>query len=215
MEEGNRKRGRDQVEEEVGRKEEEVVATKRSREEEDREEEEGRANNGSFDDILSLLESEEDEPGNPNLSSFMTTLQQELSSSSSEPGQPSGTVPDGAHFDRPDPFSGVLDDPHPQEVMRYLLEASDDELGIPPSPVDPSPHARDEEEGEREALLHQSCLEREDIVQLDFEEKGVATGVLERESLSDDGWWEMADQTANYYELLHSQICYDDLKIEI
>uniref|UniRef100_A0A5K1AS57 Uncharacterized protein n=2 Tax=Nymphaea colorata TaxID=210225 RepID=A0A5K1AS57_9MAGN len=221
MEETNRKRGRDQVDEEIGEKEEEVVAAKRSREEEEQDDEEqGRTKNGSFDDILSLLESEEDEPSNPYLSSFMTTLQQELSSSSSsssssEPTQPAGTEPDGAQFDRPDPLSDVVDAPQPQEVMRYLLEASDDELGIPASPVDPSPLEREGGEGEAEALLHQSYVEREGIDQLDFDEKGLPSGVLERESLSFDGLWEMEDQRANYYDFLNSQLCYDDLKIEI
>ncbi|KAF3794198.1 hypothetical protein EJ110_NYTH07823 [Nymphaea thermarum] len=146
-------------------------------------------------------------------------LSSSSSSSSSEPTQPAGTEPDGAQFDRPDPLSGVVDAPQPQEVMRYLLEASDDELGIPASPVDPSPLEREGEGGEREAeaeaLVHHSYVEREGIDQLDFDEKGLPSGVLERESLSYDGLWEVDDQTANYYDFLNSQLCYDDLKIEI
>lgn len=71
-------------------------------------------------DILSLLE-EEDDDSTEDLSSLMKTLEHELS-----------TVPelhtDGSFLSS---SSSLLGEEESESVMRHLLEASDDELGLP------------------------------------------------------------------------------------
>ncbi|KAL4278118.1 hypothetical protein GQ457_03G012030 [Hibiscus cannabinus] len=99
----------------------------------------------SYNHILSLLEAEEDDP-NHDLSSLITTLQHELSSHHPLPypttnNQPTTTA------DATNPVTGTEEEYHSsvtsslkedggnqddkEQVMRHLLEASDDELGIP------------------------------------------------------------------------------------
>ncbi|KAK4788785.1 hypothetical protein SAY86_020104 [Trapa natans] len=72
-----------------------------------------------YEDIISLLDDEEDEP-HQDVSHLMTTLQQEISSPSfAEP-----SVADGGPGETDGEDEG-------EKVMRHLLEASDDELGLP------------------------------------------------------------------------------------
>ncbi|KAK8655843.1 hypothetical protein V6N13_108409 [Hibiscus sabdariffa] len=103
----------------------------------------------SYNHILSLLEAEEDDP-NHDLSSLITTLQHELSShdplpypttDNSAADQPTTTA------DATNPVTGTAEEYHSsvtssleedaenqedkEQVIRHLLEASDDELGIP------------------------------------------------------------------------------------
>lgn len=94
------------------------------------EEEEVLKRQKSYKDIITLLEEEEDEP-NEDLSYLMSSLQEELSS--------------GPGLDQPGPYEmdpdnptagssgsgGEEDESEGERVMRHLLEASDDELGIP------------------------------------------------------------------------------------
>lgn len=142
----------------------------------------------SYNEILSLLESEEDEP-NEDLSSFITTLQQELSSEPESQTTPSSTVVEdyasASSSSSSSSFSScfspaVLKDHDDQEeendkerVMRHLLEASDDELGIPNRAVG-------------------------------FDEDGGFNGGDEF-SLP-QGLWELEDEAANYYTLLQSEL---------
>lgn len=78
-----------------------------------------------YSNILSLLdEEEENEEQNQDLSAIFATLQQELSSSTA------------FDFDSPpqaadDRQQAAEEDEGVKSVMRHLLEASDDELGIP------------------------------------------------------------------------------------
>ncbi|KAI5679059.1 hypothetical protein M9H77_10009 [Catharanthus roseus] len=135
----------------------------------------------SYDDILSILEEEGDEP-NEDLSDIFTSLQQELSSDSaaadilpllgSDGGSEveSGRQVTGGSIGAASECGSVRSDNELDEedervrVMRHLLEASDDELGIP--------NRVDEEinSGEGEQLF----------------------------SLG-DGMWEFEDDAANYY----------------
>lgn len=69
-----------------------------------------------YSQILSLLEEEEQDP-NQDFSSILTTLERELS-------------PGTEHDPNPTPSSGEEEE-EGERVMRHLLEASDDELGLP------------------------------------------------------------------------------------
>ncbi|XVE85889.1 hypothetical protein DITRI_Ditri17bG0127900 [Diplodiscus trichospermus] len=164
----------------------------------------------SYNHILSLLEAEEDEP-NQDLSSLITTLQQELSSDSlSDDPLPCPTTTTTLEADdQENPNTTILaaeanstctitedytsatsclkEDEDQQDdkerVIRHLLEASDDELGIP-----------------------------------NREDDGVGVGVevveYEEERFNNDGngfpfcdgLWELEDETANYYALLQSEL---------
>ncbi|GMI75356.1 hypothetical protein like AT1G69760 [Hibiscus trionum] len=94
----------------------------------------------SYNHILSLLEAEEDEP-NQDLSSLITTLQHELSSDSvfddtfvypttdtleADQENPRPATP----TETANPVTGENQDDK-EQVIRHLLQASDDELGIP------------------------------------------------------------------------------------
>ncbi|KZV16072.1 hypothetical protein F511_25904 [Dorcoceras hygrometricum] len=161
-----------------------------------------------YNPILSLLEEEEDEtepapePPSEDLSAMFTTLQQELSSSTScdstafedfdflpctavevevaelasphHHQQSSETSTSAVCSPRSGHGDGDGGDDGAKSVMRHLLEASDDELGIP---------------------------NRED------------DGVVELKSgenfpfaFSDHGLWELEDEAANYYTVLQSEL---------
>ncbi|GMH01705.1 hypothetical protein Nepgr_003544 [Nepenthes gracilis] len=158
----------------------------------------------SFKDIISILEEEEEEP-NQDLSSLMTTLQQELSSasdncgsssssdfpfidqaallsSSSSEADPSDEIfnPSTVEYCSLSPSAQIREeDDERDRVMRHLLEASDDELGIP------NIEGRSAEDG-----------------------KGVVVGEIDGGDLLhlDDGLWELEDEAANYYTLLQSEL---------
>ncbi|XP_062111641.1 uncharacterized protein LOC133823073 [Humulus lupulus] len=146
----------------------------------------------SYNDILSLLEEEEEEP-NQDLSSIITTLQQELSSKSrsdlnsfgtSETDPETTTVASSSAAEdyscssSSSSSSLVLKDDEQEvekeRVMRHLLEASDDELGIPNMDV-----GSDSGVG--------------------FDSGDFGFPVTE-------GLWELEDEAANYYALLQSEL---------
>ena len=100
------------------------TSLKRAREEEEIEiEGEDLKRQKSYKDIITLLEEDEDDP-NEDLSAIISTLQEELSSGGSasdpEPEKPSSS---GSEEEEREGEG--------EKVMRHLLEASDDELGIP------------------------------------------------------------------------------------
>lgn len=156
----------------------------------------------SYNHILSILEAEEDEP-NQDLSSIITTLQQELSSDSGFdplPFSASGTDPENptsasaaveeytssssssSSFSPPSSSSSSEalsreDDKEndKERVMRHLLEASDDELGIP----------------NRELVFDG--------------DNGVGFNDGDGFAYS-DVLWEFEDHTANYYTMLQSEL---------
>lgn len=102
------------------------ASLKRGREDEEIEieEEEDLKRQKSYKDIITLLEEDEDDP-NEDLSSIISTLLDELSSGAPDPEEPGslGSVSSsGSEEER---------EGEGEKVMRHLLEASDDELGIP------------------------------------------------------------------------------------
>ncbi|GMJ04712.1 hypothetical protein like AT1G69760 [Hibiscus trionum] len=173
----------------------EQLPSKRQREETQSSNEEPKRHK-SYNHILSLLEAEEDEPSQ-DVSSLITSLQQHLSSDSVldlpfSPSQPTTPPlkPDG--HENPTTMVSIEDyttatsslkgdedypDEDKEQVIRHLLEASDDELGIP-----------NREEG---------------VVGFEFDEgfnnggNGLALC---------DGLWELEDEAANYYTLLQSEL---------
>lgn len=152
----------------------------------------------SYNDILSILEQEEDEP-NQDLSDIFTIFQQELSSSDSTAvdhssgvgccGSGSGSGSEAESADKtcgsgaPDrattssgaaSFNEGIEEDERVRVMRHLLEASDDELGIP---------NRVEESGEEET----------------------DSGEQQQLFLSGDWKWQFEDDAANYYTFMQLQ----------
>ncbi|XP_004297314.1 PREDICTED: uncharacterized protein LOC101308457 [Fragaria vesca subsp. vesca] len=145
----------------------------------------------SYNHILSLLDEDEEEP-TQDLNSLITTLQQELSSdaltnpdqlcitsdasdasegynsSSSDSSSPSSS---SALFLKEEEESSV------ERVMRHLLEASDDELGIP-------------------HMEAGNVFEDAEEV-FSFGDNGLSLC---------DGLWELEDEAANYYALVQSEL---------
>ncbi|GLU09399.1 hypothetical protein SLE2022_262630 [Rubroshorea leprosula] len=140
----------------------------------------------SYNYILSLLESEEDEP-NQDLSSLITSLQQELSSDSTPGLVPGTTTTDSDHGTAAitvEDYTSVTSSSNSlkeeDDVIRHLLEASDDELGIPNREVGAEAVECGGEvlNGGGDALLP-------------------AWG---------DVLWELEDETANYYTWVQSEL---------
>lgn len=168
---------------------------KRQREETQIEDCEESKRHKSYSHILSLLEAEEEEP-TQDLSSLITTLQQELSSdpifnplsfptAEPDPENPtsaSATVEDqtsaSSSFSSSSSSALVLkedEEDDKERVIRHLLEASDDELGIPNREVGV---AYDRDEGFDGVDVFSLC----------------------------DGLWELEDEAANYYALMQSEL---------
>ncbi|PIN04082.1 hypothetical protein CDL12_23383 [Handroanthus impetiginosus] len=137
-----------------------------------------------YNNILSLLDEEEEEEPNQDLSAIFTTLQQELSSSTScdstafDFGSPPFTA--GEEVQHLQPTAGPStsvdcgeEDDGVKSVMRHLLEASDDELGIP--------------------------NKEDNNVEISFSENFPF-------AFSDNGLWELEDVAANYYTMLQSEL---------
>ncbi|GAB2297211.1 hypothetical protein Dimus_031325 [Dionaea muscipula] len=166
-----------------------------------------------FNDIISILEGDEEEPIH-DLSSLITTLQQEIStslfstdddpllndhitllgSSSSNPSSiTSSSEADPCEFIDASapaveymssvsfPVGDVLkegdEEKEREKEMRHLLEASDDELGIPSA------------DGGVDELVVGEINGGDDLMGLD-------DGLL----------WELEDEAANYYTLLQSEL---------
>lgn len=126
-----------------------------------------------YDEILSLLDDEELDEPHQDVSYLITTLQQELSSpSSTGPSSPSPAGDGGSKE------SGGEDER--ERVMRHLLEASDDELGLP--------SISDGSAGSGEEAFY-----------------GVNPPEL-LDDLCDGGLWELEDEAANYHALLQSEL---------
>ncbi|GAB2214071.1 hypothetical protein Droror1_Dr00018407 [Drosera rotundifolia] len=162
---------------------------KRSRgEEEDMSSEALSKKQRSFNDLVSLLEDDEEEP-NEDLSSLITSLQQELCSAShgydNVMSNDQNTLMGNSSTSSEADSSEIIDlttadrvapdeEEEREKVMRHLLEASDDELGIP------NIDGRVDE-----------------VAAMDG---GDFYGI-------DDGlFWEFDDEAANYYALLQSEL---------
>ena len=180
---------------------EESLVPKRPREEAQVEEEKGlnfeedysssSKRHNPYNHILSLLDSEE-EDSTQDLSPLMTTLQQEITCASKNtldallvcPTQENdqNTLTITSLEDNNATTSQVLkedEESDKERVMKHLLQASDDELGIP--------NKEDES--------------------LDLGEDGFKfNGGDMFSSICDGLLWELEDEAANYYDLLESQL---------
>lgn len=169
---------------------------KRQRDETQLEDGEETKRHKSYNHIISLLEVEEDEPAE-DLSSLMTSLQHELSTDDifdsipcqtietdqeNNPTTASTTTAEDCAITSSSPSSASScskeDEANDRErVMRHLLEASDDELGIPSMEVR--------------------------VNSTEYGDVGVNSG---DELALCDGLWDLEDEAANYYTLLQSEL---------
>ncbi|KAL5722713.1 hypothetical protein ACHQM5_006199 [Ranunculus cassubicifolius] len=134
----------------------------------------------SYNQILSLLEDDEEEP-NQDLSSLITSLQQEISTEITPNNNLNSSLSSSPSLQGSSSFKDSSEDEDDKDrVIRHLLEASDDELGIP--------------NGDEIGVV---IGKDEDIF-------GSVGGGFEL-SLC-DGLWEFEDETANYYTLLQSEL---------
>ncbi|XP_059316743.1 uncharacterized protein LOC132067496 [Lycium ferocissimum] len=167
---------------------ESTEAIKRSREEEYQETENQENNDNtkrpksSYNDILSILEEEEYgfESDPVSGSDIFSTLQQELMPNDgfgSDPVDESdpATTGSGKEYEEDDRSS----------VIRHLLEASDDELGIPSG----------------DGLINGS-----DLTVVEGNENENETNGGDFPFAISDGLWEFEDEAANYYSLLQSEL---------
>ncbi|KAJ4844793.1 hypothetical protein Tsubulata_034166 [Turnera subulata] len=159
----------------------------------------------TYNHILSLLDEEEEEnEATQDLSSLLTTLQQELSSDSTfdplsgaagaeaEQENPTTLTTSVEDYASSSSSSSVKEeeDNDKERVIRHLLEASDDELGIP-NMEETSSGGSGCEYGE-EGLVNGG--------------DGFSDGVEVGFSLYDDGLWEFEDVNAHYYSMLQSEL---------
>lgn len=132
--------------------------------------------------LSSNIFEEEEEVFSQDLSALLTTLQQEFSDpllgpNPEEAGPYHQAVGSGSSDCSPCSYSVVSEeDDEKERMIRHLLEASDDELGIP-NRVD-------------------SC----------DEEFNGPLDLLHNPSSLCDGLWELEDEAANYYTLLQAEL---------
>lgn len=159
----------------------------------------------SYNDILSFLDSEEDEP-NEDLSSLITTLQQEITpevvvfeeSSKTEndqnaPGNHHGSASSSSSSSYSSESSCSKEDDK-ERVIRHLLEASDDELGIPNMEVGSS---------NTTSTVSSSI---DDYGEVGFDGGDNVNGNGNIDFALCDGLWALEDEAANYYTLLQSEL---------
>ncbi|KAK9116784.1 hypothetical protein Sjap_015731 [Stephania japonica] len=137
----------------------------------------------SYNQIISLLDEDEEEP-NQDLSSFITTLQQELFSelcSSPDPLQEPDVHTSNAIEITLMSNEGSEDDHQSdmERIMRHLVEASDDELGIDP-------------------------CNKNRVGEDDQSDLGSVSGGGSDQFLLE--MWEIEDEKANFYTLLQSEM---------
>ncbi|KAI4328415.1 hypothetical protein L6164_020772 [Bauhinia variegata] len=172
---------------------EETMAAKRQREDEETQVEEWGSEEYSkrqkpYNHILSLLEADEEDP-TQDLSPLITTLQQEITASVSDSetlfsSAQENTITSTTATSIASDSSATLkedEEDDKEKIMRHLLEASDDELGIP-------------NRGEDQYGL------------MDFGGDGFNNNGSNGFSSLCDGLWELEDETANYYSLLQSEL---------
>ncbi|WOG88830.1 hypothetical protein DCAR_0208065 [Daucus carota subsp. sativus] len=141
--------------------------------------------------LVSFLEQEEEETvvSSQDLSLFFSTLQQELFSDPHGDHQtllvdPSTEDWNPCSYSVAEKEDSIGDDDK-ESVIRHLLEASDDELGLPnDAGVDRTA---------RSGTSDEDC-------------NGVDDDCKQSSSLFCDGLWELEDEAANYYTLLQSQL---------
>ncbi|KAJ4916561.1 Uncharacterized protein Rs2_02111 [Raphanus sativus] len=170
----------------------ETAPIKRHREEETLPEEEtikrqkpsSSSSSSNNDQILRLLD-DSDEINQPNndLTSFINALQQEISSNDKNATVSGASNVEASSTSSVSSEEDDVDDENNEKVMQHLLEASDDELGIPNTGF-----------GENNY----------DMIKNDINQDYVYGN-----SLLDgfgDAFWELEDFAANYYTLLQSEL---------
>lgn len=141
----------------------------------------------SYNHILSLLDEAEEEEPAQGLSSLMTSLQHELSSDDSVPCPNTNDDQESSNPITSSPSSSSSSSSKQEDefddkesVMRHLLEASDDELGIPSMEA---------------SGANNSSIDSDEV------------GISSADCLTlCDGLWDLEDEAANYYTLLQSQL---------
>ncbi|GMH26148.1 hypothetical protein Nepgr_027991 [Nepenthes gracilis] len=185
----------------------EETTSKREREENhvDKEEEESLKRQKSYKDMVSIVEENEEEI-NEDFSSLIAILQQELCSTADDYFCCSSVFADqnallnssSSEADRSETIDASTveycslspplaqpkekeEDDERERVIRRLLEASDDELGIPNA---------------------------EGIRSVDDDDHGAVMGEMNGEDFTPlaDGLWELEDDAANYYTLVQSEL---------
>ncbi|XP_055806448.1 uncharacterized protein LOC129875036 [Solanum dulcamara] len=169
---------------------ESIQPIKRSREEDESQEiEENKRQKSSYNDILSILEEEEEYgfESDPEIkisgSNIFTTLQQELDllpSCDNGFGSDPVEISIGSGNSQVRSSANSSTEYDSSSVIRHLLEASDDELGIP---------SGDGINGSDFPLVEENEINGGDFP-----------------FAISDGLWELEDETANYYSLLQSEL---------
>ncbi|KAF3620745.1 putative LRR receptor-like serine/threonine-protein kinase GSO1-like [Capsicum annuum] len=165
---------------------ESIQPNKRSREQEEFEE---NKRHKSYNDILSILEEDEEyglesDPISETGSDIFTTLQQELELLPSGGDDILGSDLVENNFTGSTPGGTQQQEDDRSSVIRHLLEASDDELGIP---------SGDGINGSDFPLVEENENENE-------------TNGGDFPFAISDGLWELEDEAANYYSLLQSEL---------
>ncbi|KAJ0257762.1 hypothetical protein HA466_0085760 [Hirschfeldia incana] len=166
----------------------ETTPIKRRREEETLAEEETiKRQKPSFshnDQILCLLD-DSDEINQPNndLTSFINALQQEILSNDKNATVSGVSNVEDSSTSSVSSKEDDVDDENNEKVMQHLLEASDDELGIPNTGF-----------GESNYDMVKNAINQDYVY---------GTSLLDGFG---DAFWELEDVAANYYTLLQSEL---------
>ncbi|CAN6881535.1 unnamed protein product [Brassica oleracea] len=170
----------------------ETTPIKRHREEETLADEEATkrqkpssSSSSSYNDQILCLLDDSDELNRPNkdLTSFLNALQQEISSDDKNAAVSGVSNVEDSSTSCVSWKEDDVDDENNEKVIQHLLEASDDELGIPTTGFGESNY---------------------DMIKNDINQDYVYGN-----SLLDgfgDAFWELEDEAANYYTLLQSEL---------
>ncbi|CAF2045663.1 hypothetical protein BRARA_I03153 [Brassica rapa] len=170
----------------------ETTPIKRHREEETLADEEATkrqkpssSSSSSYNDQILCLLDDSDELNRPNndLTSFLNALQQEISSDDKNAAVSRVSNVEDSSTSCVSWKEDDVDDENNEKVIQHLLEASDDELGIPNTGFGESNY---------------------DMIKNDINQDYVYGN-----SLLDgfgDAFWELEDEAANYYTLLQSEL---------
>ncbi|XP_047323125.1 uncharacterized protein LOC124926861 [Impatiens glandulifera] len=135
----------------------------------------------SYNQILSFLDEEDQDDSNQDVSSIFTTLQRELSFDSDPITQPDKLL----QPDNQDIGAAKEDE---DRLLKRLLEATDDELGLPTGPVT-GQNNDDHDDG----LLVMDGGDDE-------------FGLMSSSCGGGGGLWELEDEAANYYTWFQSEL---------
>ncbi|CAA7036223.1 unnamed protein product [Microthlaspi erraticum] len=139
----------------------------------------------SYNEQILCLLNDSDELNQPNndLTSFINALQQEISSDDPNTVVSGTSSAENSSNSCASSKEDEVDDDNKEKVMQHLLEASDDELGIPNTEFGGSNY---------------------EMIKNDINQDYVYGN-----SLPDgfgDAFWELEDEAANYYTLLQSEL---------